>query len=649
MLQINKSQLRNDSLAVERVRALSRRIPFLYGLLAVNTIAVSITHFNTDRPLLTAVFPAVLLAIMLTRAATWKWAAAAPSDGDTARKTLRAMTTMSTLVAIAIMVWAMAIYPLQKNLSYAGGVTPHGQVVLFVGLTVICCISLLMHATATAVRLAVVVIVPFSVFLIIDGTLVEVSVAVNLFLVAVGMVYVALMFGRDFEEFVTSRNELAKMNLHYLEIANTDALTGLSNRRHFYDVLERTAASGTPFSVLIVDLDGFKQVNDLYGHPSGDLVLQEISHRIAEAYPVSICLARLGGDEFGILCGTTNTELLKQRAELILSACAQPVVIDTLVVSVAASIGIDAAFPAGDGAHASRHVERADYALTRAKRNGKGRVELFAQDHEDRIKRDLTIERALRVPTLADEISVAFQPIVGGRAETLAGFEALARWDSSLLGPVAPGEFVPIAERSDLVHKLTKIVLKKALAEAATWPATVRIKINLSARDMISPLQMIEIVAAVRQSKVNPRRITFELTETAFESDLQAIEASIALIKRLGCSLAIDDFGTGYSSLNYIHRLKPNVIKIDRSFVVRLCEPESSESIVRTIVDLCRSVGARSLAEGVETEAQRKALSELGIEEMQGYLFSKPLPVQSVRAWIANSIHYSGDERASAE
>ena len=624
-----------DELVAAQLDALKKRIPILYAVLSINTLAMAATHQQAPA-ILSLYTPAALIAGMATRLVQWQRLQAVRIKAKEARHLLRRTTLLTAVLSSVILAWAMALYTYDPSsgMHPSGHMTQQGQAALFVGLTVICCITLLMHARLPAIVTALLVIPPFAGFLLWNGTLVEQAVAINLVLVTAAMVYVVFVFARDFEDLVTSRSRLSEMNAYQTHLANSDALTGLANRRRFYAVLDDAADEGRPCTVLVIDLDGFKQINDLYGHSLGDAVLREIGTRIARETLGSLCTARMGGDEFAVVLDVCLPDAHAQEyGNRIIAACNVPVVLETLTLSVGASIGIyNSGSP--NGSTSGGHVERADYALFHAKQSGRNQVAIFRCEYEVQRKRGSHVEQVLRNARLDEELTVLFQPIVDADTRQLNGFEALARWNSPVLGQVAPAEFIPIAERSDLIHSVTRSVLHKALSQASDWPSHIKLKINLSARDL-SGLCMADLLEQMERSKVDPRRVTFEVTETALGS-LETILENVAMVKDRGISLAVDDFGVGYSSLSYIHQLKPDLIKIDRSFVSRLGKNDGAEAIIETIVALSRNVKARCLAEGVEEDAQIAALIGLGCDELQGFGIGRPMSGNAASTLISS-------------
>ena len=637
MLKHFWSHVDSDEVAIAQVHALQIRVPILYAVLVINTMAMCITHFGIAPNPLTIYLPGLIVIGMTARAYQWYYMNLNTITAEHARRIIKTTTILSGIISVVLLAWATALYSYNSGkFSNLRGITEHGHTVLYIGITMACCVTLLMHVRVAALLTTLIVSIPFCGILLFNGTLVEWAVAINLALVTAAMIYVGTVFARDFTHLVDSRAELRLLHARQIELANTDTLTGLDNRRRFYSSLSEKVATGEPFAVMLADLDGFKQINDVYGHTVGDVVLREIAGRIACASSKNLCTARLGGDEFAVLVsGNVSPQELLHIGQGIIEVCSLPVRMDNLVVALGASIGINVVSREELKAPVARHVERADYALFHVKQTGRGRVEIFTPEHEQRIRRASLIEQALRAADLNSELSVVYQPILISRTGMLEGFEALVRWTSPSLGPVSPGEFIPIAERSDLIHAITRVVLRTAFMEASLWPSHVRLKINLSARDLSSSEQMIALVSILRKAAIDPRRLTFEITETAISDNFDEVQAAVLMIRATGASIAVDDFGIGYSSLSIIHRLNPDLIKIDRSFIKRLGDGDGAAAMIKTIIEMCRNIGSRSLAEGVEEVTQVRELVALGCDELQGYVFSRPVD-SGTAACIAN-------------
>ena len=421
-------------------------------------------------------------------------------------------------------------------------------------------------------------------------------------------------------------------------LAECDALTGLPNRRSFFLALhariDRLRQHGEPFILGLVDLDGFKPVNDTYGHAAGDEMLKTVATRLQAVGGDRALPARLGGDEFAILAPaepkTAETALtLGQRIEAKLS---ERYVLGEYRCKGSGSVGLlicdDPALSAHD------LMERADHALYFAKRALQGKAVLFNAALEQEMTASSQVDKALRRCDYETEFEVYFQPQFDLAAGRIVGFEALARWHSPELGRVTPDVFIPAAERAGLIRPLTQVLLSKALAEMAHWPEDVALSFNLSTHDLMSPHAVDGALETVRASGIPASRIEFEITETAMMSDFNQARRAIGKISQAGHSVALDDFGIGYSSLQYLQQLPVSKLKIDHSFVRSILEDTSSFKIVRTLLSLSHTLGLGCVVEGVESEAQMHILRTMGARHIQGYLIGAPMPAHAVPACL---------------
>jgi diguanylate cyclase (GGDEF)-like protein len=423
------------------------------------------------------------------------------------------------------------------------------------------------------------------------------------------------------------RNEAQKL-------ADCDALTGLPNRRSFFTAFEAARAAGRGFDLLLVDLDGFKPINDIYGHSVGDALLIDVAARLREVCGEAATPSRMGGDEFAILThAAMSDDALEVLGARLCERLRETYLLGGVTANISASLGMTHADD--PGMSASHCLERADYALYFAKQNLRGAPVVFTARHEADMRNFNLVDQTLRNSDLDHELSIVFQPQVDVTDGRTVSFEALARWDSVKLGPVRPDIFIRAAERSGLITDITLHLLQKALRRVADWPVDTRVSFNLSARDLRSGLSIDNIIRTVRESGVDPSRIEFEITETAMLSDFEQACEALSRLKAMGCRIAVDDFGAGYSSFSYIHRLPVDKIKIDRSFVVQLVSHPSAIQIVKTIIELARNLNLDCVIEGVETKDEMDKLRQVRARYVQGYLFSKPLPATEVSAWLA--------------
>jgi diguanylate cyclase (GGDEF)-like protein len=624
-----------------QLAAFSKQLPVLYGILMINTVALAVTHARTAPINLTVTVPGLLCGVCIARLTFWRRTSRLTVTEAEAIRLLRATVPLVAVLGASFTLWALSLY--RYGDAYA-----KCHVAFFMSITVISCIFCLMHLRTAALLLTVILIVPFTIFFSMTGQIVLVAIALNFLFAACGMVFILLRNYNDFTTMILSRRELLarqaeieRLSDENFRLANMDALTKLPNRRSFLAQLDRTLNTaqreGTQFAVALIDLDGFKGVNDVHGHAAGDRLLTEVGDRLARIAGPLVFLARLGGDEFGvILCGDPSQAAILTFGKTLCGLLQGPYLQPEIVVEISGSAGL-VAYPGG-GQTAQQLFERADYALYHAKQHLSGDAVMFSQEHETMIRDSSRLEQALRLADLDREMSLAFQPIVDAVRGCTVGFEALARWTSPELGQVEPGIFIPVAERTHLIGRVTETLLAKALATAVNWPAHYRISINLSAADLSSPLTVAAVRRIVAAGGVTPSRIDIEITETAVMRDFAQASDALAGLRALGLKISLDDFGTGYSSLSHVHRLKFDKIKIDRSFVADINAEQASCDIVKTIVDLCRNLDLECIVEGVETEAQRRRLMGLGCRIMQGYFFSRPIPECQVAAYIAQEM-----------
>jgi len=632
----------NDGhLAEYQLAAFSKQLPVLYCILMITAVALAATHAHSTPAILTLGVPALLCGVCIARVVFWRRSSRLTVTGAQAVKRLQATVPLVVVLGTCFTLWALCLYPY-------GDAYEKCHVAFFMSITVISCIFCLMHLRTAALLLTGIVVVPFSIFFVMTGQTVLIAIALNLLLATGGMIFILLRNYNDFTTMVLSQRELLarqaemqRLNDENFRLANVDGLTKLPNRRSFLAQLDRTlrdaCAHGTRFAVALVDLDGFKGVNDVHGHAAGDRLLTEVGERLARIAGPVVFLARLGGDEFGvILSGDPSDADISAFGTRLCALLQGPYLEPDIVADVGGSAGL-VAYPGG-ARTAEQLFERADYALYHAKQHHTGDAVMFSHAHETMIRDSSRLEQALRLADLDHEMSLAFQPIVDAARGRTIGFEALARWTSPELGPVGPGIFIPIAERTQMIGRITETLLVKALAAAATWPDRYRISINLSALDLSSPVTVAAVRRIVGAADVAPSRIDIEITETAVMRDFAQASDALASLRALGVHISLDDFGTGFSSLSHVHRLRLDKIKIDRSFVADINTGQASCDIVKTIVDLCRNLDLECIVEGVETEAQRRRLMGLGCRLMQGYYFSRPIREREVAAYLAQEM-----------
>ncbi|MDP9256172.1 MAG: PAS domain S-box protein [Actinomycetota bacterium] len=434
--------------------------------------------------------------------------------------------------------------------------------------------------------------------------------------------------------------QLSELNRHQ---SLHDSLTGLPNRVSFGEQVEHAISvadkDGTQLAVLLMDLDRFKEINDTLGHRYGDLLLVELARRLESVLRRSDTVARLGGDEFGILVRqlSDSASQLEQALERILAALEQPFAVDGLPLHIEASIGV-ANFPA-HGRDVDVLLQRADVAMYLAKETGAPHA-LYEPELDRHDAAGLTLLSELPRALRDGELVLHYQPKLDVRTGKLAGIEALVRWEHPTRGLIAPGDFVPAAEKTGLIEPLTRYVLDAALGELARWSKDgyrFKVAVNLSMRNLHDPELPDQVARLLRKWDTPGDRLTVEITESAIVSDPVRTAGVIRELKQLGVGIAIDDFGTGYTSLSYLARLAITQLKIDRSFVQNMDGDSDDAAIVRAIITLGHDLGLEVVAEGVESRATYDNLAALGCDLVQGYWLSRPLPPAELTKWLAGT------------
>jgi diguanylate cyclase (GGDEF)-like protein/PAS domain S-box-containing protein len=431
----------------------------------------------------------------------------------------------------------------------------------------------------------------------------------------------------------TNITEKKRTEAQIRELAEYDFLTGLPNRMLLgarFDFAWRQAQRhGGGMSLLFIDLDRFKNINDSLGHHVGDQILAETARRLVQSVRTTDTVARLGGDEFIVLLpGVSDPTHLAHIAETMLESLGERHLFDARELTVTPSIGISI-WPS-DGEDLNALIKNADLAMYHSKSEGRNQFSFFRAEMNARVNDRLTLENALRRALAKNEFSLVYQPIFGLPGQRLIGAEALLRWDSEELGAIEPGRFIPVAEDSGLIVPIGEWVVREACAQLRRWrdagldhfPVAINFSaIQFKTRRLVDVLQ-----SAMREYRLHPQDIEIELTESALVSEGDAANSTLNAIALAGFSLVVDDFGTGYSNLLYLKRFDIAKLKIDRSFVRDITTDPNDAAITRGIIGLARSLGLRVVAEGVEHSAQLEYLLASGCEEAQGFLLSKPLP-----------------------
>lgn len=437
---------------------------------------------------------------------------------------------------------------------------------------------------------------------------------------------------------ITER-KMAQESLQYT--ATHDALTGLPNRYLFKDRLDqaflRADRSGGSVAILLLDLDYFKDINDTLGHPAGDKLLTEVGHRLMKIARASDTVARLGGDEFAIICADMkDTSQIRPIAERCISALGKPYDIDGNDVLSGCSIGISC-YP-NDGDNADELTKNADLALYQSKANGRNAFHLYEREMSTNIILRKERESRLHLALEQNEFELYYQPQITLDSKEVVGVEALIRWNHPDEGLVPPNEFIPLAEKTGLIHDLGEWVMQEACRTASRWRTIhghkLRMAVNVSALQLRSDAFVGNVARILGKEHYPGRLLEIEVTESAIFSDPEKTQATLDELRDMGITIALDDFGTGYSSLTHLKHLRASTLKIDRSFINNILDDHNDLHIAEKMIELAQKLKMQVVAEGIETLAQMDRLLACSCDIGQGYLFSRPLPEKEFLAWL---------------
>jgi diguanylate cyclase (GGDEF)-like protein len=443
------------------------------------------------------------------------------------------------------------------------------------------------------------------------------------------------------------RGSIADRETRILKLAYEDPLTDLANRSRFANALEQAIVEantrGFGLTILMMDLDRFKYVNDSLGHGVGDHVLREVSARLQSTVTRATCVARLGGDEFAILVRDDDGTDPADDARNIITALESPILFEGQPLDVGTSIGI-ARYPK-HGRDAQTLVRNADIAMYAAKRNKTG-FAVYEARYDTSQQEHLSLLSELRRAVEHDELRLYYQPKVSLHSANISAVEALIRWEHPTRGLVSPALFIPFAEQTGYIKVLTRWVLCEAIRQIAEWQRDglrLTVSVNISARDLMNRELPEQVNALLMEHGVSPSLLCLEITESGFMEDPAHAQRVLDRLSELGVKLSIDDYGTGYSSLSYVMRLPVQELKIDRSFISRMASDPEIATIVRSTIDLGHNLNLKVVAEGVEDLAAWNMLRVLGCDDAQGFFMSKPLPPRALIAWLRANDHASAE------
>lgn len=459
------------------------------------------------------------------------------------------------------------------------------------------------------------------------GTAEMLALAVTMLLLFPAIWAITLNIFKVLRDSITSAETSAQLANKMQALARTDVVTGLANRAGLNHAMVETMMEvdeESRFALIWIDLDRFKEVNDLMGHPVGDMVLAETGKRLNAVCANKATIARFGGDEFVIFVAVEDRKEAERIASEVHAEIMRPFRVEADRLEVRASLGV--ALLPEDGDDADTLMQNADQALYHAKVGGRGQTRFFDQSMTRDLVRRREIEDELRIALQRDELSIFFQPIVDLETGRIRTFEALVRWFHPEKGELRPAEFIPVAEETGVIVTLGNWITAQAARTAAQWPEDVNVSVNLSPLQIRAPGAALGIKNALREAGLDPRRLELEVTESLFIEDSHATEAFVKELSEIGVKFALDDFGTGYSSLGYINTFPLNTIKVDRSFVSGKNVGRKSNAIIRAVAEMGSTLEMGIVAEGLETIEQVQAVKAAGCTLGQGFYFSRAVP-----------------------
>lgn len=623
-LRLRFRQHQGESFTRAYAQSLSQRLPLLYMVVVVDLLLLSIRFLGRAPTVLVLAGPALCL-FGASRAMHWLPYRVRRRSLRKLRRDLDNMSRIGGFSGLLFVSWGLALYPF-------GDTDARSLVHYMLAVTMISGILGLTHAPQTALRLALSFVVPSSLFFLFAGHPNAVYVSLVQVIVTVILLFITQGHHRDFVQLELSRQELVEREAETAQLAGEaqrqatiDALTGGLNRRAILDRLELEMAAAAqddaphPWLALI-DLDGFKHVNDTYGHAAGDEALKTISARLGALSGV-VAHGRLGGDEFAVMfdAALEGTAVAAAAAGLI-DAIRLEIPHNGASLRLSASVGLHRICAQG----VSGALERADAALYKAKDRGDGSVVLFGPEDELALQQRIDVTRRFNDCALDDRLRLLYQPIRNAQDGRVVAVEALARWSPDGVTWQSPATFLAVAEATRRTGELTRVVLARALAECRPWETGLGLAINLSPRDVIRDGAAATIAAIVRDAGASPQSITLEVTERAILADPRRAALQLRAFRDHGFRIALDDFGAGWSSLSQLRELPLDMIKLDRTLSAALPTDPGARAIAGMIVALSWQLGIDCTLEGVETEDQVAAARGLGIRLMQGFLFGRP-------------------------
>jgi diguanylate cyclase (GGDEF)-like protein len=629
-----QSHFNDEGLVQAYATNLSRRLPLIYSVVIIDQVVLA-TRFEGLAPAyLTLWMPLALSLLFLWRGIYWlPYFLARRSQAQIARD-LTVMSRLGGVFALLTSLWALALYPWGD----------HDQQSLVQYIVAVSCYATILglgHSPRTALSVGLSAMLPTTMFFLLQShpNAMQISIVQS---VVTGLLLAATNgYHRDFVRLELSRQQIARREREAAKLAESnhynatiDPLTGALNRRAVLARLESELgeAGAAPWLALL-DLDGFKHVNDTYGHAAGDSVLRAVSDRIADMDDL-VAFGRLGGDEFAILLDASRAEgEITETLACLCETIRQPIDHNGVTLRLAGSIG----YCLADAGDVSQCLERSDAALYKAKEKGEGGIVRFTDHDEQELTRRSAATRRFNDCSLEDRLRLVYQPVIDIDTGSYTGFEAFARWSPDGEEWLTPSSFLSLAQATGRTGELTRLVLARALAECPAWEHGRDLAINLSPRDVMREAAPEAFAAIVREAGAPPESIILEITERAVQTDPRRAIEQLARFRAKGFRIALDDFGVGWSSLSNVRDLPLDRLKIDRALSSALVEDPGARAIGGTIVGLAWQMGLECTAEGIENERQAETARALGVRLMQGFHFCRPTAAQEVLGKMARA------------
>lgn len=608
----------HDELRRQQYEALKSKSLTMYSVVLIQLGAWMLAGVGHLPPLISIYAPAAMMMVISTRMVIWRRRRNDIADAESIKRRIRTTIAVAWGISFMLGAYGVAVLMLAAPTQFAFALL----LICLASIAGAYCLAVLPYAAIPTVTVGA---LPSGLLLLFSGERLLIAMGLDLVLtclIILGMVFV------QYREFVG--NIVAQA--YEKRLAQSDALTGLPNRRAFMDHLQDIAASAgreKSFALLMIDLNGFKPVNDNYGHGLGDQLLVQIAHRLKRLGPGQAFAARLGGDEFAIIVpGVACAADAQDYAERVLGIFAKPFVVGGVTVSLSAAVGI-ALYPEHANDELSL-IANADLALYRGKRGGGSPIVLYDKEIKEQTRRAMHLEQAMGFMDGIAEVDVAYQPIVELGTGEILRFEALARWTDSALGAVNPVEFIGAAERTGKVSRMSERIFDTALLTASSWPPHVGLSINMSAVQLHNPSVPLMLAKLLDFYRFDPARLEIEFAEAVFLKDIETAKRTIGLLREIGVRIVLDNFGAGYASVGYLKEMHFDHVKLDGRLMRDIDGSPPAQLLVAGLLQLCGAMGIQCTAEQIERQSQRDVLERLECGRGQGYLFGRPMSVEAV-------------------